>query len=481
MKILFYSLFALSSLTISAQEKMFSFENKVSYDLNFPKDYDEYLTEIDYKLNLYTGKEAVLGNSEGDNSFASFSTSAFFAKDGKFYDIKVNSLENVLKIKKPTYYEGYDEILKPYNTNFFGIVEKITDSKTKDSYNGYTCNNYVLDIKSEYESRSATLCIDTTNKVNNAKFMLPNQNLNGLIVKFTDENNTGFLINSITNSNLKVYFDEKNESEKYEIDLAKSKAEYDKTFESLKYNDEETVPYLTDNTYDDPIINYSRYATSESDNVNNIYNLIATLPYSIFQQDTDFDGVKDYNRTDALKISEQTTNQIIKTFRKNKIVNNKEAKELNELFNRLFLDAKDFKLISTPYNEDNFTAENDFEFDEQLENLENIYVSSYKDAKIDKIDLGIDNPSASVFINQAPEYCKDLKSKIPNFSDKDLKNLLHNYAGQTCDLYIYDSGFVGLKETIDALRKSVLVLSEKQNLIKKEDKEKIKDFLNSLD
>ena len=59
--------------------------------------------------------------------------------------------------------------------------------------------------------------------------------------------------------------------------------------------------------------------------------------------------------------------------------------------------------------------------------------------------------------------------------------MVYNYAGQVCDLYIYQSGSVALSGTIDAMRKSILEINNKYDKLKKEDKDKLTTFLNSLD
>lgn len=98
------------------------------------------------------------------------------------------------------------------------------------------------------------------------------------------------------------------------------------------------------------------------------------------------------------------------------------------------------------------------------------YESTYKTDDISVIDLAINNPDVKEYLKIAPKHCTDLKTKIPTFSDKDLGNLVYNYAGQVCDLYIYNSGSVGLPETVNALRKSVLEINNKTDKLTKKTK-----------
>lgn len=479
MKNLFYSFIALSSLTLSGQEKVFSFDKKVAYEIKAPEEYLLLMTPEGLNLNLYSGKDAVLGNSEGSYSFNGFLTNAFLATNNKFFDVSINSLENVLSIKTANYYNDYDQdYYKPYSEDFFGKISKLTNLKTTETYNGFTCNNYQVEIAIQETVKTQTFCVDHSSKINNAKMMIPNQNINGLIIKFIDENNSGLFIKKITDSNLKVTFDEKNAIEKYNEELAKIKAEYDASY---AVDDTVTAAFddYIDNSFDDPIISYSSYATSENEKVNNVFNTIASLTYYIVTQDNDYDGVKDFDRSKAIKTSEESTKQTVKQFRKNGFINKGEEKELNKLFKEFYKDAKDFKLITNGESSRIYQLE-DAIADSSVYIFED-YVSDYKNADITDVSLAVEEPEAEKYLTMAPNHCKNLKNNIPDFSDKNLKNAVYNYVGQVCDLYIYNSGYVGLAVTIDALRKSVLDINTKYETMKKEDKEKLNKFLNSLD
>ena len=175
---------------------------------------------------------------------------------------------------------------------------------------------------------------------------------------------------------------------------------------------------------------------------------------------------------------------MVKQFKKNKLANKSEVKELNNLFKTYFDDAKKFKLteVSTDYDEAAVAVDSAVAATEvSLAEYYDPYTSAYKTTDISKIDLAIDNPDIQDFMKVAPKHCKNLKAKIPTFTDKDLGNLVYNYAEQVCDMYIYQSGSVALSGTIDAIRKSVLEINNKYDKLKKEDKDKLTTFLNSLD
>lgn len=480
MKKLFYSLFALCSLTLSAQEKTYSFDKKVSYNIKIPNEYLLIDTK-DLNMNLYISKDAILGNSDGNYYFDGFTTNAFLATNNKFFDVTVNSLENNLQIKTPTYYDGvYDDYYQPYSDNFFGKIGKITHLNTTETFNGFTCHNYQVEITENDSTKVNTFCIDHTSKINNAKLMLPNQNINGLIVKYIDSDANGLYIKKIADSNIKVTFDEAKSIEKYNQVLADNKKEYENYLSSADSIVNPTDDYVFDNSYYDPINLYSNYATSESENVNNVFNTIASFTYYVVQQDANYDGDKDFDRSKAIKTSEESTKQIVRQFKKNGLINKSEAKELNNLFNEYFNDAKNFKFEQVSQLATD-------SFDETDTSVANVatdfssYSSEYKKLDLNDISLAIDQPEIEIFLQSAPKHCKDLKNNIPSFSDNKLFNLVYNYTGQVCDLYIYNSGYVALESTIDAIRKSVLELNNSYESMTKEDKEKLKRFLNSLD
>ena len=491
MKNLFYSLIALCSLTAFGQEKSYSFDKKVSYKISLPDEYSEYLENKEMFLNTYISKDALLGTFEGSmteiGSQIPFNHESFFIQNNRVFDVITNSLENRLSIKAPSYYEGIDDkYLQPFDDNFIGSYSSIKKLDSNQTINGYTCSDYEVLTKNEYEEKTLKFCIDTKSQLNNMSYLLPKANIKGLLVRVDDGNFSGFTINKVSNSSAKVSFDEKKSIEKFNQDLTKKKEEYAKLYaESTADSAVAAVAAYPDNRYDDPLLSYYSYANSENNNVNSAFNTIASFGYSIVQKDEDYDGNFDYDRTKALKTAEGSSKQIIKQYKKNGLINSSEAKELNKLFSKYYDDAKAFKIEkNTSYEAVDATSDYDsIAADSAYAVVADVYPyeSNYKTDNINVISLAIDNKDLSDYMKAAPEYCKDLKSKIPTFSDSQLKNLVYNYAGQVCDLYIYESGNVSLSGTIDALRKSVLEINNKYEKLKKEDKEKLTTFLNSLD
>lgn len=82
-----------------------------------------------------------------------------------------------------------------------------------------------------------------------------------------------------------------------------------------------------------------------------------------------------------------------------------------------------------------------------------------------------------------PAYCKDLDSIIPQMRNQKFQTELRNYAGQTCDMYLYDTApnLVDFKSTLDEIRRSVEYVQKNTNKLYKKDQKAVQEFLKSLD
>lgn len=111
------------------------------------------------------------------------------------------------------------------------------------------------------------------------------------------------------------------------------------------------------------------------------------------------------------------------------------------------------------------------------------YVSEYKKAQSDASDLAINNTINKNLLKGIPKHCKNFEAEIPSFSHKDLKGHLKNYVGQMCDMYLTqsDNHSVGIKITLDEIRREVLYLNEIQEKLDQSDKKKLNNYLKNLD
>lgn len=488
MKKLFYSILTLCSLTLLAQEKTHSFDQRLVYDYNVSEELSAMYpidNILENKLSIYIGKESLLGHSDNDFLFEGFNSSAFLITKEHYFDVKLNSLENQISIKTPTLYDYSDskEYL-PYNADHFTQKNKLVNLNRTEKINGYTCNNYQL-VDPNAENEKTIYCIDEKNAINNASYLLPQQPIKGLIVKVGDSDNSSSLVlNRIEKSNLKVYFDENQSIKTYEDNIVKLKELYKSLYETDTISQPEDLSYLnnSDNRYEDPLYEYYMLSTSDNDKVNTLFNSMAPLALTVITLDTDFDNNFDFDRAKAIKATEASTKKTIQLYKKNGLITTDEAKELNNNFKQYFDKAKNFKFEKHQeviQNEE--VALDSVDAAVYATDVALDYQSAYKNTSLKDVKLAIDEEGAKYYLDIAPSHCKDLKSRIPDFSSNDLKEIIYNYTGQICDLYIYQSGYVDLSSTVDAVRKSVWELNTKYDSFKKEDKEKLKKFFDSLD
>ena len=112
------------------------------------------------------------------------------------------------------------------------------------------------------------------------------------------------------------------------------------------------------------------------------------------------------------------------------------------------------------------------------------YQSDYKDITINEIELAydIDVKDNEQIKQYAPDYCDNLKSKIPNFQNRSLSAHVHNLTGQICDLYLYNNGGnVGYFETINSMRKSYLEIEKLRSTLSQKDQKLLLEFIKNLD
>ncbi|WP_027379284.1 hypothetical protein [Chryseobacterium daeguense] len=111
------------------------------------------------------------------------------------------------------------------------------------------------------------------------------------------------------------------------------------------------------------------------------------------------------------------------------------------------------------------------------------YVSEYREKSIADGGLTISNiPSKSLW-KGLPKHCQNFEKEMPSFNNKDLKSHLKNYVGQMCDMYLTQTSYhsVGIKITLDEIRREVLYLNEIQEKLDTADKKKLTTYLKNLD
>ncbi|GAB0157139.1 hypothetical protein CHRYSEOSP005_24080 [Chryseobacterium sp. Alg-005] len=111
------------------------------------------------------------------------------------------------------------------------------------------------------------------------------------------------------------------------------------------------------------------------------------------------------------------------------------------------------------------------------------YISEYKKAQDEDGSLAITNLASENLWKGLPKHCKNFEKDLPEFKNKDLKKHLRNYVGQMCDMYLTQarSHSVGIKITLDEIRREVLYLNEVHDQLDESDQKKLKNYLKNLD
>lgn len=111
------------------------------------------------------------------------------------------------------------------------------------------------------------------------------------------------------------------------------------------------------------------------------------------------------------------------------------------------------------------------------------YVSEYKKNQSEDGALAIHNISNDKFWKAIPQHCKKFDQEIPTFKNKELKGHLKNYVGQMCDMYLtqFSQHTVGVKITLDEIRREALYFNEIQEKLDAADRKKLNNYLKNLD
>lgn len=110
------------------------------------------------------------------------------------------------------------------------------------------------------------------------------------------------------------------------------------------------------------------------------------------------------------------------------------------------------------------------------------YISEYKKNHEDG-GLAISTLPTDDLWKGLPKHCRSIEKDLPEFKNKELKGHLKNYVGQMCDMYLTQSSYhsVGIKITLDEIRREVLYLNEIHEKLDVSDQKKLNNYLKNLD
>lgn len=478
-KIIFVSALVLA-FSGYAQKNQIEFDNVLEYSYK-----SNNLDESQFKINYYLDATRKYNLLEIDSYGINKDYSVF--NNGKYLKINNIGFDRVLTISNDNYYYFTRKLSIE---NFFNSNIVLESMNKKGNFMGLPCDFYAIKTDATEENyltlENACFCIDTTNKVKNLKALLPNANIDGLILAYGSVDYPGeeFSLNTIRKVNIKVDFNFNSEYEKQETAYKLFLKEKEEVFPTDSVTDSVSISAFDsyyNNYYNDPLCNNYEYFQELGENTKSYAYKFTNLGCDLSSLDSDYDGKPDMTRKQAIQIARKQSEVMVKQGRKTKIISKDEAKKLNKAFNKLFADATSF--VPEVYTDeviptDVWDSVEEVEVDYGYRN----YSSDYKLIQIDNVSLAAENQLDNSVQNYMPDYCFELKQNVPNFKNENLKKHVYNLVGQICDLYLYQNGgSVDYFGTIDSMRKSLLEIENMRGELSKNDTKLLNEYLNSLD
>ncbi len=472
--------------------KSVEFTKKLSYKIEMAEDSYKGFSESDYSNINYdhyldkNNKESLLSFYYNDASAASYggSESNFFVSKNWMIPLSVSG------ISKSVNYTPYSAF-KVLNDG-----QSVTKLDRKGTIGGKNCQYYAIlrDIDNK-ESYDYCFCIDESNKINNVESVFPDSKLKGLIlsVEYNTETSYKLVYKSSQDVNVKLDI----ESDKISADIK----EYQESLKLEAYTDypvdvaEAAVEPDTaygdySNIYSDPLYSYNYDGNELKDYslytyISPIYSITTTSLYNTKEYGG---GESALNRDQIASFYKKETKSLVKNLKSAKIITADQKKELDQFFKAQNEKIKNF----VPNQPIDYTETEVVEAWAAPDTADYIdtydyytkYQSNYQDIAVNDIDLAydIDVKDNEQIKQYAPDYCDNLKSKIPNFQNKSLSTHVHNLTGQICDLYLYNNGGnVGYFETINSMRKSYLEIEKLRNTLSQKDQKLLLEFIKNLD
>ncbi len=463
-----------------AQKKQIVFDNVLDYSYKSPNNEESKL-----KISYYLDQSRKF-NFIQSNTFVSTNDFAFF-NNGRYLKIDALGFDRSLIVNDAIEYT----FPKMKSIGDFFTSNIILESMNKKgNFMGLACDFYTIKSDAPEESNLATenvcLCIDSANKVKNLKALLPNANMDGLILAYGHVDYPGeeISLNAIRKVDIEVDFDFNEEYKKQETAYnlyLKEKELEEHAFSTIEENvvTTDNDPYY-DNYYNDPLCNNYEYFQELEENTKNYAYKFTNLGCDLSSLDSDYDGKPDVTREQAIQIAKKQSEVMIKQGQKTKIISKEEAKKLSKVFKKLFKASEDFVpevIVEEEVDSETWTSVED-DIDYSYRN----YSSDYKSIQIENVTLAAETQLDYPIKDNMPDYCFELKQNVPNFQNENLKKHVYNLVGQICDLYIYQNGgSVDYFGTIDSMRKSLLEIENMRGELSKNDTKLLNEYLNSLD
>lgn len=488
MKKIIVCLLGLGPISLFAQNTdVTEFTKKISYkvgeriageDIN-----DEYKT---LQYQHYIGKnqkESLISMiyKSGDNAADYDSEVNYFIKDNWMFPIHVSGISNVVR---------YD------NYSVLNLLEEGQDLKKINrtgKINGIDCQYYGIPAgEYDFTEYSVCYCIDEKNTLNNVQSIYNNSSVKGLILSIEDESETYKLVlDKVEDVKFKLNFSGSKFLESFKKHQEETKIAEQAYAEAA--NNEESDYAFDSGVYSDPLYSFINSTVELEDY--NLYNFIHpfySITGNLLYNTKEYVAHGTLKRDDVVKFYEKTYKSVLKNAKSTKLISSDEKKLLNDFFKEQLKFIKDFKVDPQDLNQvinDDFAAveaaaaATDVAVD-WYDEYYTKYTSNYNNIEITNSTIAfaydiLDNEKLK---QNAPQYCDDLKNKLPKFDNKSLQTHTYNLAGQICDLYLYNNGGnVDYIATIDSMRKSLLEIEKLRSTLSQNDQKLLLQFLKSLD
>lgn len=488
MKRMLYLAAGLTAAVSSAQTaKQVEFTKKLNYRIEAtPGNADGFDTEYEkVSYDHYVGKnakESLLSfyyNDASVNSYASESN--FYVKNNWMIPVSVGG------ISKSITYTAYSA---------FKVLE---DNKTfvkldrKGTLNGLNCQYYaVLSDASDKESYDYCMCIDESNKTNNAESLFPDAKVKGLVLLVEPKDNQYRLVyKSAENATLKLDI----EADKMLTEVEEYQAQI--MADTLAVAEVAAPDYATavaaGDMYSDPLYTYA-YDNEDMDYslynfMSPVYGVTSTALYNT----KEYNGEGSVERKQIAKFFEKESKSLVKNLSSAKLITADQKKTLQKYFKEQNKKVKEYSVAggaavdaatavaAVDYADyagvvaDSAAYADDYSYYTKYEPV-------YNDIQKADVSLAYDILDNEQLKENAPSYCDGLKERVPNFQNKDLKHHVYNLTGQICDLYLYNNGGnVDYFLTLNEMRKSMLEIEKLRSSLSQKDQKSLLEFLKSLD
>lgn len=480
---------SLTAFTGFAQNsKSVEFTKKLSYKIQMSGTTDNEYGESDFANINYdhylsaNGKESLLSFYYNDTAEASYggSESNFFVANNWMVPLTVSG------ISKSVNYNLYGA----FNILNEGLLVSKLDRK--GTIDGTNCQYYaILKDINDKGSYDYCFCIDETNAINNAESLFPDAKLKGLIlsVEYNTEDTYKLVYKSSQNTSLKLDIDTDKISAAIK-DIQQSVIDYvaeEAAIDSVSYDDYNSI-------YNDPLYTYNYDKELSDYNLYNYVSPIYSVTISALYNTKEYSEAGTITRDQVASFYKKEAKSLIKNLKSAKIISVDQKKELDKFFKEQNEKIKSY-VPNQPidYTETTVGDWTATDFDAAWAVADTVayaeaydyytkYESKYNTKSIDEVSLAYDILYDDSLKQYAPDYCDNLKSKIPNFQNESLSKHVYNLTGQICDLYLYNNGgYVDYFGTINSMRKSYLEIEKLRSSLSQKDQQLLLEFIKILD